>query len=69
MPRPFLLFCCLSMVLTGCSSAPEPADRPAHNEDTPECANYRGMMTAPMPPSAMEQLRLACEQSLAAQRL
>lgn len=30
---------------------------------TPECMNYRGMMTAPMPPDAMERLRLKCEAS------
>ena len=33
------------------------------NKITPECANYQGMMTAPIAPDAMNRLKLACNRT------
>ncbi|WMJ68611.1 hypothetical protein [Stenotrophomonas sp. 24(2023)] len=44
---------------SGCASRGEQV--PAG--ETPECATYRSMMTAPMDPHAMKQLRDACNAS------
>jgi len=41
--------------------APQPQPKPQH--ETPECMNYRGMMTAPMAPDAMQRLKDLCEKS------
>ena len=49
----------LALLGTACAKAPAATEF----RETPECANYRGMMTAPIPPSVHERLRLACEQS------
>lgn len=48
------------LAIASCTSGTKP--QPAHNE-TAECMKYRSMMTAPMPPDAMERLRMACEAS------
>ncbi|AXY60206.1 hypothetical protein [Acinetobacter sp. WCHAc010052] len=49
---------CSALVLTGCMS-----NQPQPFRETPECMNYRGMMTAPMPPDAMERLKQKCVES------
>ncbi|MFC6053538.1 hypothetical protein A6M14_07460 [Acinetobacter sp. Ac_877] len=51
------IFICLG--LSAC------ATQPSKNilQETKECAQYRAMMTAPMPPSEHEKLKVACEQS------
>lgn len=46
-------------LLSACSS--KPIEQP--RQETSECMNYRGMMTAPMAPDAMQRLKAACEQS------
>lgn len=48
------------LAIASCTSGSKP--QPAHDE-TAECMRYRSMMTAPMPPDAMERLRLACHAS------
>ncbi|NIF31937.1 hypothetical protein F3J29_07280 [Enterobacter sp. Cy-643] len=54
------LFMLASLVLlTACAS--RPASKPP--QDTPECMNYRHMMTAPMPPDAMQRLKQKCDDS------
>lgn len=65
MPRLSFLLCSLPLMLAGCGSSPKPVERSPFSEETLECSNYRGMMTAPMPPSEVEKLRVACEQSRA----
>lgn len=52
----YLALCVL--VFTGCASNQSQPVR-----ETPECMNYHGMMTAPMPPDAMERLKQKCENS------
>lgn len=49
----------VAIAVTACSGAQHP--RP--QRETPECRNYRIMMTAPMSPEAHGRLKLACEQS------
>ncbi|AQU87800.1 hypothetical protein B0W47_10270 [Komagataeibacter nataicola] len=48
----------LGLTLAGCTQHP-----PHRQHDTPECMNYRAMMTAPMPPDAMKRLQARCEAS------
>ncbi|KAF1016361.1 MAG: hypothetical protein GAK31_01856 [Stenotrophomonas maltophilia] len=55
---PLLLL--LATAATGCSST-RGEQVPAG--ETAECATYRSMMTAPMEPTAMKQLRDACNAS------
>ncbi|MFN3074705.1 hypothetical protein ACK1JC_13990 [Acinetobacter sp. TY2] len=52
----YILFSAL--FLSGCMS-----NQPQQFKETPECMNYRGMMTAPMLPDAMERLKVACDAS------
>lgn len=47
------------VLLAGCATF-EPSTAA---EEVRECMTYRSMMTAPMAPHAMEQLRTACERS------
>lgn len=54
-----------SMLLAACTTQPAPPKQPT---ETPECMNYRAMMTAPMPPDAMQRLNKACQDSMAKQR-
>jgi len=49
----------LLTLLSACSS--KPIEQP--RQETPECMNYRGMMTAPMAPDAMQRLKEACDKS------
>ena len=46
------------MLMHGCAST-----QPKVMPESPECINYRGMMTAPMAPDAMQRLKQACEDS------
>ncbi|KXV57151.1 hypothetical protein AD947_09440 [Acetobacter tropicalis] len=51
----------LTTMLAGC------AQQLHHRSgDTPACMNYRSMMTAPMPPEAMQRLQKQCEDSMRA---
>lgn len=52
------VFIAAFLPLVGCTDK-----RPADAEETPECMNYRGMMTAPLPPDQQEKLRKACMDS------
>lgn len=54
---PFLLICC---AFTGCAvfSQKKP-------QETTECISYRSMMTAPMVPRALEELKEKCIKSKA----
>lgn len=54
----FLMLMMGLFLITACNTQPTQQYAP-----TPECMNYRGMMTAPMPPDAIERLRLKCEAS------
>lgn len=45
-------------LLYGCASA-----SPKMHTETQACMNYHSMMTAPMPPDAMQRLKQACEAS------
>ncbi|MCG0993894.1 hypothetical protein LHT11_01595 [Acetobacter indonesiensis] len=49
----------LTTMLAGCAQQFD--HRPS---DTPACMNYRFMMTAPMPPEAMQRLQKQCEVSM-----
>lgn len=49
-------------LLTACAQI-HPPETLGERAETPECINYRNMMTAPMPPAAMERLRQACRES------
>jgi len=49
----------VAIAVTACSGAQH--SRP--QRETPECRNYRIMMTAPMPPETHARLKVACEQS------
>ncbi|ACI52175.1 putative lipoprotein [Gluconacetobacter diazotrophicus PA1 5] len=54
----WLAVAALALVVAGC------AERPQHeHRETPECMNYRAMMTAPMAPDAMKRLQARCEAS------
>jgi len=53
----YLIICGIGLSIVACTT-----NQPKFHE-TPECRSYRGMMTAPMPPSEIEKLRLKCEQS------
>lgn len=57
-PRISAALACLA--IASCTSGVKP--QPVH-DDTAECMKYRSMMTAPMPPDAMERLRMTCEAS------
>lgn len=58
----FVLAC---MLLAACTTQPA---TPEQQTETSECMNYRAMMTAPMPPDAMQRLHKACQDSMAKQR-
>ena len=47
-----------AVLLYGCASA-----QPQVMQESQACMNYRGMMTAPMAPDAMQRLKQACEDS------
>lgn len=49
------------LVLSACQ-AQQP--RQQLRQETNECINYRLMMTAPMAPDAMQQLKVKCAQSM-----
>ncbi|RWR03910.1 hypothetical protein ED28_02670 [[Pantoea] beijingensis] len=52
----------LALTVTGCSKTPvEPT---VFQHETRECWNYHGMMTAPMPPAAMQELKKKCQASM-----
>ena len=55
----YALFICLGGLLLGCTTAElqQPSSSAA-------CLQYRGMMTAPLPPEQMQQLKAACDASL-----
>lgn len=53
----YLIFCVVGLLTAACST-----NQPKFVE-TPECSNYRGMMTAPMPPEETNKLKIKCEQS------
>jgi len=53
------VFIPLFTLLSACSS--KPIEQP--RQETRECMNYRGMMTAPMAPDAMQRLKEACDKS------
>ena len=55
--RIILSFLLISL-LYGCAST-----SPKMHTETQACMNYRSMMTAPMPPDAMQRLKQACEAS------
>lgn len=54
------------LALAGCADK-QPAKTPTYfnkgQEETSECFNYRQMMTAPIAPSALENLRGKCRES------
>lgn len=54
------------LALAGCADK-QPAKAPTYfnkgQEETSECFNYRQMMTAPIAPSALEDLRGKCRES------
>ena len=54
------------LALAGCADK-QPAKAPTYfnkgQEETSECFNYRQMMTAPIAPSALEDLREKCRES------
>ena len=58
-----------AMALSACASARQ-EDRPRQMSQAAEqaCGTYRAMMTAPMPPSEMGKLRIACEEAMKADR-
>ncbi|WP_048839579.1 hypothetical protein [Acetobacter cibinongensis] len=51
----------LTAMLSGCAQQPR-----QRLGDTSACMNYRSMMTAPMPPEAMQRLQKQCEVSMQA---
>lgn len=53
----YLFVCTVGLLISACST-----NQTKFNE-TPECMNYRGMMTAPMDPRAMEDLKIKCYES------
>lgn len=57
----WIIIIILTAALSGC--AHQPHHRPS---DTAACMNYRSMMTAPMPPEAMQRLQKQCEVSMRA---
>ncbi|MEQ4617644.1 MAG: hypothetical protein ABN482_06310 [Corticimicrobacter sp.] len=56
------LFAGCALVLSACAQI-HPPETLGERAETPECIHYRNMMTAPMPPAAMERLRQACRES------
>ena len=62
----------LGLVLVGlsaCAGTPV-APKPVASASVEQaCGTYRAMMTAPMPPSETEKLRLACEAAMKAEKL
>ena len=48
-----------AVILAGCTCN---SHKPQHHE-TAACMNYRSMMTAPMPPDAMQRLQEKCAAS------
>jgi len=56
------LACFTMLALVGaCAAKP---DQPGRSiAETTACMNYRAMMVAPMPPSEIQRLKAACEQS------
>lgn len=53
-----LFLSCTAMLIYGCASA-----QPQVMQESQACMNYRGMMTAPMAPDAMQGLKQACDDS------
>jgi hypothetical protein len=53
-----LFLSCTPMLMYGCAST-----QPKVMPESPACINYRGMMTAPMAPDAMQRLKQDCEDS------
>ena len=58
MTKILLLSLAVATVVGACATKPEKVF-----QESPQCMNYRSMMTAPMAPDAMERLRVACEAS------
>ncbi|KML66082.1 hypothetical protein [Pectobacterium peruviense] len=54
-----LLIASVTLLVVACSSG----TKKSPTDETPECMNYRSMMTAPLPPAAMMNLKNQCEQS------
>lgn len=53
----WIVLCMAVVVQGGC-------DHPRRlTQETPECMDYRAMMTAPMPPDAMRRLQARCVES------
>jgi len=52
-----------AMSITSLTACLSPQARQPMQQETKECMNYRTMMTAPMPPDAMQRLKVQCEQS------
>lgn len=48
----------LGLLLTACAT-----QQPKYKQPTQACMEYQAMMTAPMPPDAVERLRVKCELS------
>lgn len=49
--------CFIVLILVACTTIQK------EYKETSECMNYRNMMTAPMDPRAIEDLRIKCEKS------
>lgn len=56
----FVLGCIFSLGLMGCHTF---NTKPQATKETQECRVYRAMMTAPMDPLAMQQLKTKCLES------
>ena len=57
----YIASACILALTSACASQQKPLTDTI--EETPACMNYRAMMTAPMPPSEVQRLRVACEES------
>lgn len=53
----------LPIIITSAISTISCASAPGEPKETHECMDYRSMMTAPMPQSAVDNLRKECEES------
>ena len=51
------------ITLAGCADAEKPPQYVGPDYGTKECNYYHAMSTAPMAPSAVKELKLACDKS------